>query len=112
MTSDYPAALAAAREAENERSAKVCELLTCDEADTRRLSGEVSVLDRHCAHRLRDLLAALDAQVPDGRIHQDGFFSWAGTSESEHRQKDRLLPCDFYLAPVAPAAATQNPKEK
>jgi len=61
---DYPAALAAAREAENERSAKVCELLTCDEADTRRLSGEVSVLDRHCAHRLRDLLAALDVQVP------------------------------------------------
>lgn len=54
------------------------------------------------------LVAALSkpspATEPDGRLHADGYFTWANGKRPNYIA-DRWLPCDFYLA--APTVAAQ-----
>jgi hypothetical protein len=45
------------------------------------------------------------APKPDGRLHQDGYFTWAGALPGYVRDRD--LPCDFWLKPLAAPPARQ-----
>lgn len=42
---------------------------------------------------LKEVLAKVPA--PDGRLHVDGYFTWA---RRDGYVQDAKLPCDFYLA--------------
>ena len=44
--------------------------------------------------------------APDGRLHADGYFTWA---RRDGYVLDRKLPCDFWLTPPAPVAPTVQP---
>ena len=46
------------------------------------------------------------APKPDGRLHQDGYFTWA---RRDGYAMDRRLPCDFWLQPAAAAHAQRQP---
>lgn len=73
------------------------------------------MMDEVLAGKPARLLAAVEALseggaapqaapvAPDGRLHADGYFTWA---RRDGYVLDQKLPCDFWLTPPAPSAPT------
>ena len=47
-----------------------------------------------------------EAVAPDGRLHDDGYFTW-NTKKHKPYERPAQLPCDFYLAAAQPQKAPQ-----
>lgn len=80
--------------------------------DEERTCGEVAAAIRALKSGTAPQAApvAPEPVKADGRLHADGYFTWA---RRDGYAMDKKLPCDFYLAaPAAPAPAVQPLSEE